>query len=323
MPVVAALVARGHGDRPRRTRTCAGANAGGPAGGAESPSEANGVPAPGRSTGRPGSDPRGPASPRSGGARDARDGSPRRRPRRRRRPGALPLLRRPNPRVGPARESRRPLRTDPHSLRGRSGHRMAAAPRPADEHDPDQRAGRPLRSPAVRSPRRSTCSSRAPAATGAPSTPTPVGRYFVSDRVPFPAGSTYGTFAFGLSGIQTHLPAGWTGGRPARDPRHERAFVDRTLGELQVPSGLRTGPGPAATAPAGSAHPCHPARRTVQGERRSPFLHQHADVALASEHRERRDLGLPPEHELIRLSPTARLRTSTVFSQSAGAEGSR
>ncbi len=52
----------------------------------------------------------------------------------------------------------------------------------------------------------------APAATGAPSTPTPVGRYVVSDRVPFSAGSIYGTFAFGLSGIQTHLPAGWTGG---------------------------------------------------------------------------------------------------------------
>ena len=52
----------------------------------------------------------------------------------------------------------------------------------------------------------------APAATGAASTPTPLGRYVVSDRVPFSAGSIYGTFAFGLSGIQTHLPAGWTGG---------------------------------------------------------------------------------------------------------------
>jgi lipoprotein-anchoring transpeptidase ErfK/SrfK len=51
-----------------------------------------------------------------------------------------------------------------------------------------------------------------PAATGAPSSPTPPGRYFVTDRVPFPAGSPLGTFAFGISGIQTHLPAGWTGG---------------------------------------------------------------------------------------------------------------
>ncbi len=52
---------------------------------------------------------------------------------------------------------------------------------------------------------------RAPGATGAPSTPTPVGEYFVTDRVPFSGGS-YGTFAFGISGIQPRLPAGWTGG---------------------------------------------------------------------------------------------------------------
>jgi hypothetical protein len=52
----------------------------------------------------------------------------------------------------------------------------------------------------------------APAATGAPASPTPTGRYFVTDRVPFPAGSTLGTFAFGISGIQPRLPAGWSGG---------------------------------------------------------------------------------------------------------------
>ena len=52
----------------------------------------------------------------------------------------------------------------------------------------------------------------APAATGAAATPTPVGRYVVSDRVPFPSGGVYGTFAFGISGIQTNLPPGWTGG---------------------------------------------------------------------------------------------------------------
>jgi lipoprotein-anchoring transpeptidase ErfK/SrfK len=50
------------------------------------------------------------------------------------------------------------------------------------------------------------------AATGAASTPTPPGDYFVTDRVPFSAGSSYGSFAFGISGIQPHLPAGWTGG---------------------------------------------------------------------------------------------------------------
>lgn len=53
---------------------------------------------------------------------------------------------------------------------------------------------------------------RAPAATGAPASPTPAGRYFVTDRVPFPAGGSLGTFAFGISGIQPRLPAGWSGG---------------------------------------------------------------------------------------------------------------
>ncbi|HWO69305.1 MAG TPA: L,D-transpeptidase [Actinomycetota bacterium] len=53
---------------------------------------------------------------------------------------------------------------------------------------------------------------RARTATGAPSSPTPPGRYFVTDRVSFPPGHLYGTFAFGLSGIQPRLPAGWSGG---------------------------------------------------------------------------------------------------------------
>jgi lipoprotein-anchoring transpeptidase ErfK/SrfK len=51
-----------------------------------------------------------------------------------------------------------------------------------------------------------------PAAIGAPWSPTPVGEYFVTDRVPFSAGSSLGTFAFGISGIQPRLPAGWSGG---------------------------------------------------------------------------------------------------------------
>ena len=53
---------------------------------------------------------------------------------------------------------------------------------------------------------------RAPGATGASYSPTPVGEYFVTDRVPFGAGSALGSFAFGISGIQPHLPAGWSGG---------------------------------------------------------------------------------------------------------------
>jgi hypothetical protein len=52
----------------------------------------------------------------------------------------------------------------------------------------------------------------APAAIGARVSPTPTGRYFVTDRVPFPAGGSLGTFAFGISGIQTNLPPGWSGG---------------------------------------------------------------------------------------------------------------
>jgi lipoprotein-anchoring transpeptidase ErfK/SrfK len=54
--------------------------------------------------------------------------------------------------------------------------------------------------------------ARIVAATGAPGSPTPPGRYFVTDRIPFQAGSVLGSFAFGISGIQPNLPAGWNGG---------------------------------------------------------------------------------------------------------------
>ncbi len=50
------------------------------------------------------------------------------------------------------------------------------------------------------------------AAIGAAASPTPPGEYFVTDRIPFPSGGSLGTFAFGISGIQPHLPAGWGGG---------------------------------------------------------------------------------------------------------------
>jgi lipoprotein-anchoring transpeptidase ErfK/SrfK len=52
----------------------------------------------------------------------------------------------------------------------------------------------------------------APGATGSASSPTPPGHYVVTDRVPFSSGGPLGTFAFGISGIQPHLPAGWSGG---------------------------------------------------------------------------------------------------------------
>jgi lipoprotein-anchoring transpeptidase ErfK/SrfK len=53
---------------------------------------------------------------------------------------------------------------------------------------------------------------RTRAATGAPRSPTPSGRYFVTDRVAFNPRGPLGAFAFGISGIQTRLPPGWRGG---------------------------------------------------------------------------------------------------------------
>jgi lipoprotein-anchoring transpeptidase ErfK/SrfK len=64
----------------------------------------------------------------------------------------------------------------------------------------------------VRVYKRDDLLSSVPAAIGSPSSPTPPGHYVVTDRVPFPAGSALGSFAFGISGIQPHLPAGWSGG---------------------------------------------------------------------------------------------------------------
>jgi lipoprotein-anchoring transpeptidase ErfK/SrfK len=53
---------------------------------------------------------------------------------------------------------------------------------------------------------------RVAAATGSAWSPTPTGDYVVTDRVPFGSGSALGSFAFGISGIQPRLPAGWSGG---------------------------------------------------------------------------------------------------------------
>lgn len=53
---------------------------------------------------------------------------------------------------------------------------------------------------------------RVAAATGSAWSPTPPGDYVVTDRVPFGSGSALGSFAFGISGIQPRLPAGWSGG---------------------------------------------------------------------------------------------------------------
>jgi len=52
-----------------------------------------------------------------------------------------------------------------------------------------------------------------PAAIGAPDSPTPIGRFSVTDPISTgdPSGP-YGWYAFGLSGHQPNLPPGWTGG---------------------------------------------------------------------------------------------------------------
>ena len=48
---------------------------------------------------------------------------------------------------------------------------------------------------------------------GAPGTPTPVGRFAVTDKLNGAAYSAvYGCCILALSAHQTHLPSGWTGG---------------------------------------------------------------------------------------------------------------
>ena len=51
-----------------------------------------------------------------------------------------------------------------------------------------------------------------PIGKGASSTPTPTGRFFVTDRLRFGQGSPYAPFAVGLSAHVSQLPASWLGG---------------------------------------------------------------------------------------------------------------
>jgi lipoprotein-anchoring transpeptidase ErfK/SrfK len=53
---------------------------------------------------------------------------------------------------------------------------------------------------------------RLPVAIGRPGYPTPVGRFAVTDELKMKPGGPYGCCAIALTGRQTHLPAGWTGG---------------------------------------------------------------------------------------------------------------
>ena len=51
------------------------------------------------------------------------------------------------------------------------------------------------------------------AAVGASASPTPVGRFSVTDPIATgDPGGPFGWYAFGLSGHQPNLPAGWSGG---------------------------------------------------------------------------------------------------------------
>jgi lipoprotein-anchoring transpeptidase ErfK/SrfK len=53
----------------------------------------------------------------------------------------------------------------------------------------------------------------APMTVGRPGSPSPSGRFHVTDRTAVPANqSYYGSFAFGISGVQPNLPSGWSGG---------------------------------------------------------------------------------------------------------------
>jgi hypothetical protein len=53
---------------------------------------------------------------------------------------------------------------------------------------------------------------RMPVAVGMPGSATPTGRFAVTDRLTMPAGTPYGCCAVALTGHQTALPSGWSGG---------------------------------------------------------------------------------------------------------------
>lgn len=55
---------------------------------------------------------------------------------------------------------------------------------------------------------------RTKSAVGRAGSPSPTGRFWISDRVAVPPNqrSSFGSFAFGLSTVQPNLPVGWTGG---------------------------------------------------------------------------------------------------------------
>ena len=60
--------------------------------------------------------------------------------------------------------------------------------------------------------RRDRLVRRFSAAVGAPSTPTPTGRFAVTDKINMHDSAAYGCCALALSGHQTRLATGWSGG---------------------------------------------------------------------------------------------------------------
>jgi lipoprotein-anchoring transpeptidase ErfK/SrfK len=80
---------------------------------------------------------------------------------------------------------------------------------------------------------------RLPVAIGLPGYPTPVGRFAVTDELKMKPGGPYGCCAIALTGRQTHLPAGWTGGdRIAIHATPARSSIGRpvTAGCMRVPT---------------------------------------------------------------------------------------
>ena len=95
------------------------------------------------------------------------------------------------------------------------------------------------------------------AATGAPASPTPPGRYFVTDRIPFPAGGLAGIVRLRNLGDPAQPACRMERGEPAGDSRHGCPVVDRRQRERGMPAGQRAWAGPAHAAPA----PGHARRR--------------------------------------------------------------
>ena len=108
------------------------------------------------------------------------------------------------------------------------------------------------------------------AAIGAVTTPTPAGRFSVTDSLATgdPSGP-FGWYAFGLSGHQPHLPPNWSGGdqlaiRGTNDPASIGTAA--SYGCLRVAPGTRA---PASRPAPGLAGRDHAHRRSCHGRRRS------------------------------------------------------